>query len=281
MRHAEQVGCVNAFTPVQTDGIEFAFDAPVDVWKPEHLGHKMRHPSPPTDAMNFAPLATAPPHMGTSVMDPSPDMRQVPPPTLDQRFEGIMQHVEAAGFESFDDLVTAYYSDTFCETSPLANEQHLSRNRRLPKVISDVFQATDSWTHWERRGFQEEILKTAESMLISEGSGVRNSLMSQIRPLIETQDGAIPPNAGEALLGMKKSIQNEVSAHSEYEHSIGVESDSAQLPNSWALTMALAADSRSSWGRDRSSTALATILLLQFSGRIPNDQLLQLIGACL
>ncbi|POR34499.1 Uncharacterized protein TPAR_05301 [Tolypocladium paradoxum] len=261
----EPVVCVNAFTPAQTDGMEFAFDAPVDVWKTEHLDHKMR-PSPPDDAMNFAPLAVAPPHMGPSVMDPNPNMRPVPAPvppgaaTLDQRFEGIMQHVEAAGFESFDDLVTAYYSDTFCETSPLANEQHLSRNRRLPKVISDVFQATDNWTHWERRGFQEEILKTAESMLISEGSGGRSSLLSQIRPLIETQDGAIPPNAGEVLLGMKKTIQNE-------------------LPNSWALTMALAANSRTSWQRDRSSTALATIVLLQLSGRIPNDQLLQLIGA--
>ncbi|KND92229.1 hypothetical protein TOPH_03024 [Tolypocladium ophioglossoides CBS 100239] len=266
MSQPEQVACVNAFTPSQAEGLDFAFDAPVDVWKTEQLDHKMRHHSPPTDALNFAPLP--PPLMAPSVMDPNPDMRPVPPPmppgtaSLDQRFEGIMQHVEAAGFESFDDLVTAYYSDTFCETSPLANEQHLSRNRRLPKVISDVFQATDSWTHWERRGFQEEILKTAESMLISEGSSVRSSLMSQIRPLIETQDGAIPPNVGDALLGMKKSIQNE-------------------LPNSWALTMALAAESRSSWQRDRSSTALATILLLHFSGRIPNDQLLQLIGACL
>lgn len=45
--------------------------------------------------------------------------------------------------------------------------------------------------------------------------------------------------------------------------------------------MALAADSRSGWQRDRSNTALATTLLLTFSGRMPNDQLLRLVGACL
>jgi hypothetical protein len=45
--------------------------------------------------------------------------------------------------------------------------------------------------------------------------------------------------------------------------------------------MALAADSRQSWQRDRSNTALATNLLLNFSGRIPNEQLLRLVGACL
>lgn len=89
--------------------------------------------------------------------------------SLDERFETIMRHVDAAGFKSFDDLVTAYYSSTFSETSPLVIEQHLSRNRRLPKVIADVFQATNNWTPWERCGFHEEILKTAESMLIPEG----------------------------------------------------------------------------------------------------------------
>jgi hypothetical protein len=54
-----------------------------------------------------------------------------------------------------------------------------------------------------------------------------------------------------------------------------------KLPNSWALGMALSYDSRNSWPRDRSNTALATTLLINFSGRIPNDQLLQIIGACL
>ncbi|PNY24618.1 Uncharacterized protein TCAP_05445 [Tolypocladium capitatum] len=238
MSRPEHVGCVGAFTPPQADAMEFAaFDASVGVWKMEHLDHMV-------------------PHM----MDPNPDLTPVPLPmppgtaSLDQRFEDIMQHVAAAGFESFDDLVTAYYRDTFCQTSPLANEQHLSRSRRLPKVISDVFQATGSWTHWERRGFQEEIVKMAESVLVSEGSGVGvgSSLTSQIGPLIEARDG---PVVAEALLGIKKSVQSD-------------------LPNLWALTMALAADGRS-------STALATILLLQCPGRIPKDQLLELIGACL
>lgn len=45
--------------------------------------------------------------------------------------------------------------------------------------------------------------------------------------------------------------------------------------------MALAADNRHSWQRDRSNTALATTLLVNFAGRIPNDQLLRVLGSCL
>ena len=45
--------------------------------------------------------------------------------------------------------------------------------------------------------------------------------------------------------------------------------------------MALAADCPASWQRDRPNAALATVLLLRLSRRIPNEQLLQLIGACL
>lgn len=45
--------------------------------------------------------------------------------------------------------------------------------------------------------------------------------------------------------------------------------------------MALAADNRQAWQRDCSNTALATTLLLSYAGKMPNEQLLQLIGSCL
>lgn len=54
-----------------------------------------------------------------------------------------------------------------------------------------------------------------------------------------------------------------------------------QLPNLWALMMALAADERDVWQRNRSDPVLAAILVLRCSGRIPNDELLSLIGTCL
>lgn len=45
--------------------------------------------------------------------------------------------------------------------------------------------------------------------------------------------------------------------------------------------MALASGTRNSFQRDRSNTALATTLLVNFSGRMPKDQLLQILCACL
>lgn len=201
------------------NNIDLGFDSPHAIWKAESL-NELRYPSPSDEKIPFPPLTTA---LASSGVPPTASLTNAgagealdapnstsAPPTLDERFEGIMLQVEAAGFESFDDLVTAYYSNTFGDASLLATEQHLSRNRRLPKVIADVFRATSQWTPWERRGFHEEILKTAEGMLIAEGSAVWASLLSDMKPLLETLSGAAAGEISEALVTMKKLIQNEV-----------------------------------------------------------------------
>ncbi|EEP77456.1 predicted protein [Uncinocarpus reesii 1704] len=183
--------------------------------------------------------------------------------SLDERFELIMECVAATGFDSFDTLVTAYYNETFGESSPLANEQRLSRNRRLPRVIADVFDAAGGWSPWERRGFHEEILKTTETMLLSESDRVRNVLNASITSLTELRDRHNTSSTEQQeMLATKRMIQNE-------------------LPNRWALMMALAAENRAAWQRDRSDTALAAILLLHCAGRLPKEQLLKLLGDCL
>jgi hypothetical protein len=130
---------------------------------------------------------------------------------LDERMEGIMEKVRAAGFESFDALVSSYYCGSFREASPLASEQRLSRNRRLPKVINDVFHATTQWSPWERRGFHEEIFKTAESMLKSEAVNAHSPLMAKINPLLDLHGITNPASTAEALVELKRSIQDEVS----------------------------------------------------------------------
>lgn len=255
------VPCVGAF-PNQG---EFAFEPQVDVWKQDPMMPKMQETPPPSD-VNFRqmpqPATTSAPSSVPAVMDPAmmnpAAAPQMPQPSNDERFSRILEHVQAAGFESFDALVTAYYSDNFGESSPLANEQRLSRNRRLPKVLADLFLAADQWTPWERRGFHEEILKTTESMLLSENAGAKENLLSKLGPILENQDQCTP----ETVNAMKRSVQNE-------------------MPNAWDLAMALATDNQQSWQRDRSNTALATTLLLNFAGRMPNEQLLQLIGSCL
>ena len=220
MSTTEQANCVAApFTPTHTEGMEFAFEAPVEVWKSEPLAQKLaRQDTSSADALNFPPM----PGNIAPVMETGPESGPPPvaPPmaslpsqqtSLEERFERIMEQVEAAGFESFDALVATYYSAPFGEASPLANEQRLSRNRRLPKVVSDVFQATRQWSGWERTGFYEEILRSTETMLISENVGARNSLLSKLAPLVEAQKMMNAPITPDVVLAMKRIIQEEVS----------------------------------------------------------------------
>ncbi|KAL7906322.1 hypothetical protein GGI35DRAFT_487513 [Trichoderma velutinum] len=265
----EHAQCSDSFPPNHTEAMEFSYEPSGDLWKTDAMP-KSRPPPASDNSMTFPPLTAAAtpsavlssPVAEGSNQDLRPALQSVTQAALGERIGSIMETVQAAGFDSFDALVSAYYCDTFGEASPLANEQRLSRNRRLPKVIDDVFQATKGWSTWERRGFQEEILKTAESMLISEGAGARSFVMSKIEPLLDSHDPTNLEATADALFNLKRSIQDE-------------------LPNSWALTMALASGTRNSFQRDRSNTALATTLLVNFSGRMPKEQLLQILCACL
>jgi hypothetical protein len=54
-----------------------------------------------------------------------------------------------------------------------------------------------------------------------------------------------------------------------------------QLPNLWALMMALAASANPVWNKDHSGTALAAILLLQCTGRMEKTMVLELIRLCI
>lgn len=122
---------------------------------------------------------------------------------LDERFEYVLYCLHTAGFDSFDALVTAYYSSSFNESSTLSMEQRLSRNRGLPNVIAELFRSAGGWSDWERRGFHEELLKTTEMMLISESKKVPADTLS-----MAMQNGDA---AAQSIPAVKKAIQNEVS----------------------------------------------------------------------
>ena len=221
MTSQEQLNCVGSFAQqaAGTEGVEFGFDGSSEAWRAASWAHKMRQQSSSADPLNLQHLADMQPtsldplaeHVAPTSMPATHHSLPVLPKAtaMDEKFEGIMHHVQAAGFGSFDELAAAYYSSTFRDTSPLANEQHLSRNRRLPRVISDVYKAAGNWTHWERRGLHEEILKTAESMVNSEASAMSSSVMAQIGPMIELKDGM--QHTPEMLQAMKKSLQHAVS----------------------------------------------------------------------
>jgi hypothetical protein len=213
------------FTPTGTSTMDFTFETSVDMWKPED-GMKIQQQASP-DSTYFQNLSLP----GTSAaMITEPATMTAPAPAaapvaaaarmadknapLEERFACIMGQVEAAGFESFDAMASAYYTQTFAQSSSLTHEQRLSRKRGLPQVLSDVHTATGQWSDWERNGFQEEILKIAETMLTSEGGNARQQLANKVDALLEAQNAGNAAAAGEAVLSMKRTIQEQVSKHS-------------------------------------------------------------------
>ncbi|TWU75830.1 hypothetical protein ED733_004891 [Metarhizium rileyi] len=267
------IACMGAFTPAHTESVEFAFEGAGDVWKADTVSYKLRQNSP-NGSMSYPPMLETPippieSGLGSSTLRSTTAsqgltgngliaVRDAP---LDERVEILVRHLQSIGFGSFDDLATAYYSKS-CDTSPMTTGQHPSRDRHLAKVISDVFQTADNWTHWERREFYDEILKITETMVASEVSAVGDSLLSQIGTLLETQDLQNSPSRAESVQSMKNLVQHE-------------------LPNSWALNMSLANGEGSRWYNNSSNIALATTLLQQFAGRLSMDKLMQLVEACL
>lgn len=190
--------------------MEYTFDASVDLWKPESSIKMQQDES--SDSAYFTPTASSSSTMSAAVSDTNASALSIPHKNapLNERFEYIMSHVEAAGFESFDSMASAYYTETFEESSSLADEQRLSRNRRLPHVISDVYNATNQWTDWERKGFQEQIFKIAESMLSFEGCSARHQLATDVNSLVEAQDTGNLASEAEALLSIKRTVQEKV-----------------------------------------------------------------------
>ncbi|GAB0139053.1 hypothetical protein EsDP_00007269 [Epichloe bromicola] len=87
---------------------------------------------------------------------------------LPDRIRHIVDSAIEAGFTTFDEAIEAYYTENFGESSPLDRDQRLSRNRRLPRLLGALRDASKDWSHWERRGFQEQITQGAEDILVDE-----------------------------------------------------------------------------------------------------------------
>lgn len=44
----------------------------------------------------------------------------------------------------------------------------MSRNRQLPVILAQLRRASCAWSDWERRGYEEEVLKSAEDICMAE-----------------------------------------------------------------------------------------------------------------
>lgn len=144
-------------------------------------------------------------------------------PTLDDRFEYILECAKQVGFDDFDSLVANYYTAEFSDCSILSNEQRLSRNRRLPGILAKLREKSEGWTKWERQGYQDEILKSAETIFaaecksFSEGRNFQDGLFKDDDGKSEggTRPLSSPASSGstlssQAMQAIKRTFQNEV-----------------------------------------------------------------------
>lgn len=224
MNH-EQISCMGGFNAAHAEAVDFAYENAPDAWKPGNFSQKLRQP-PAAGSVNFPPLlpVAAPgmePVMGSKSCHTTPTGLAAAgqilgrEATADERIENIMQHIQANGYESFDDLATEYYCrmNRDGDTTPLANEQHVRRDGRLAKVMNAVLHATNSWTHWERQSFYEEILKLAESMVASEAAETRDTVLSHLGPIVEASDLQNHATKTESLHSIKRTLELEVSLY--------------------------------------------------------------------
>lgn len=75
---------------------------------------------------------------------------------LEERISHVLRAAEEMGFESFDIVVTEYYTAKFSEGSLPFYAQSTSRSRRLRQFLTDLHESSKTWTGREAQGYHEE-----------------------------------------------------------------------------------------------------------------------------
>lgn len=132
--------------------------------------------------------------------------------SVEKQLETVMEAVSAAGFDNLDSFITAYYCATLSGTSPLATQQRLSRQRRLPRVLADVFEASVQWKSSEQQALHEEFARIAQLLLAAEITQSHGVVKSGISHLLAQQRSAAGHDiTDQILVDIVQLIQNEVS----------------------------------------------------------------------
>lgn len=88
--------------------------------------------------------------------------------STEARLSHVLKAVAAAGFESLDNALVAYYAESLKDDEWPGQEQRLNRIRRLPVLLKELHVASQGWGQWQRRSFQEQVIKSTEDILIAE-----------------------------------------------------------------------------------------------------------------
>ncbi len=172
-----------------------------------------RSPSPPKH-QKYQEMATLEPVADLKTHEESSELARhttaIGNVSVEARVEYIMERVQAMGFDSFDALVTTYYSRPLTNMSLFSNAQRMSRNRRLPGVIASVSQSAAGWTNWERRGLDEELVKATEAILASENIAGHADVCTGATRIVERSGNLGSESSAIAVSDLKESLPDKV-----------------------------------------------------------------------
>lgn len=126
--------------------------------------------SPISSRAGTGPLNTSSPwgSVATVPTETSEDCTTSQSSSVEDRFEYVLECARRVGFDNFDSMAAQYYASSFDPSSSLAMDQRVSRNRHLPALLSEIHENSTDWSAWERRGYQDEVLKVAETICAAE-----------------------------------------------------------------------------------------------------------------
>jgi hypothetical protein len=107
--------------------------------------------------------------------------------SVKDRLSHVLKAVDAAGFDSLDSAIIAYYKKSLDEDEGLRREQRLNRIRRLPALLKELHLAAQGWSQWQRRGFEEQIIRSTEDILLTELENHLSSRRDQSRLRDDTE----------------------------------------------------------------------------------------------
>ncbi len=106
---------------------------------------------------------------------------------LYERLNCLKECADLLGFGSLDTAMSAYYTADLSESPTMFNEQCLSRNRRLPSLLSEVRENSKTWNRWEQVGYAKETLRGAEDIYAEECKQASTELDAELAGIMEKE----------------------------------------------------------------------------------------------
>ncbi|KAF2213523.1 hypothetical protein CERZMDRAFT_111191 [Cercospora zeae-maydis SCOH1-5] len=125
--------------------------------------------------------------------------------TTEERITYLIRCARRAGFQDLDSAVTTLYTAKFDEDSECSIAQHFSRKRCLPNLLEELRSKTNSWKAREVQPYQDEVLKSAESLLIGE---MRSRQAVALHKILA---GLLPNDASSRSSANSHQLRDEVS----------------------------------------------------------------------